>query len=330
MNNGGKVLVVGTGVALAGLGVWALTRKKAGASGTPTITVVPSSPTAGVLFDIDFSGWLPNSTLQVTVSNLTTGAQPQTVAVTVDSNGNGTLPSMAQNAATYRVDATGASGQLATLTFTVAAAPPPPPPAGKASLYGRIYDSATSQGIAGAVIVLTAADGSTANATSDSTGAYLFSNLNANITVSWGVAAVNYVSASGTISLLEGNNQKDVALVAIPPPANVITFGTLTGQRMQAYDQNGYYLTFFTCNLSCGVMNQGPVTTRTIQAWRQYPGDIAYNVKTVSLDIPADGAATFSYVGNPVGAGSILLQINTADIWLVDAGSGSISNKIEI
>ena len=145
------------------------------------------------------------------------------------------------------------------------------------------------------------------------------------------MAADNYVAASGTITFLEGNNPLNVGLVAVPPPGNnVITFGTLTGQRMQAYDQNGYYLTFFTCNLSCAVMNQGPVTTRTIQVWRQYPGDVPYNVKTVSLDIPADGNAVFSYVGNPVGAGSILLQNNTADIWLVDAGSGAISNKIEV
>lgn len=331
MNNGGKVLVVGTGVTLAGLGVWALTRKKAGASGTPTITVVPSSPTAGVLFDFDFSGWLPNSTIQVAISNLTTGAPPQSVTVTVDSNGNSTLPTMAQNAATYRVDATGESGQSATLTFTVVAPPPPPPPS-KANLYGRIYDSASSQGIPGAVVVLTAADGTSINATADSTGAYLFSNLPANITVSWGVAAQNYVSASGTLTLLEGNNPKDISLVAIPPPANnIITFGNLTGQRVQAIDAGGNPLSFWTCNLDCIVSNQGPATIRQIQVWRSHPGlNDAISMSEVDPSLPMDGSAPIAYRGNPVGPGKVLLDNTPADVWMQDAGSGSMSNKVRI
>ena len=210
--------------------------------------------------------------------------------------------------------------------------PPPPPPPSKANLYGLIYDSATGQGIAGAVIALTAADGSTAYATTDSTGAYLFSNLNADIAVSWGVAADNYVAASGTITLLEGNNPLNVGLVAVPPPGNnVITFGTLTGQRVDAYDAGGP-LSFQTCTLACVVNNQGPATIRQIQLWRQ---SVGYNdpmvITTVDISLPANGSAQFSYNGNPVRSGSILLSPSvTANIWLVDAGSGAASNTISI
>ena len=157
------------------------------------------------------------------------------------------------------------------------------------------------------------------------------------------VATIQAIPASGwqftgwsngsTVNPISLTINSDVSITAIFTqivPINTITFGTLTGQRMQAYDVNGFYLTFFTCNLSCQVNNQGQATTRTIQVWRQYPGDIPYNVKTVSLNIPANGNAVFSYVGNPVGSGSILLQINAADIWLVDADSGAMSNKINI
>ena len=181
--------------------------------------------------------------------------------------------------------------------------------------------------------MLTATDGTAVNATADSTGAYLFSNLPANITVSWGVAAQDYVSASGTITLLEGNNPKDIALVAVPPPANnVITFGTLTGQRVSAHDAGGNPLSFLTCTLACTVSNQGPATIRAIQIWRE---NVGYNdpmpLATVDVSLAADGSAQLSYNGNPVRSGSILLSPGIfADIWLVDPGSGSMSNKIEI
>lgn len=102
---------------------------------------------------------------------------------------------------------------------------------------------------------------------------------------------------------------------------------------MGAVDAQGNPLSWSTCNFDCVVNNAGPaVAARVVQIWRQYANEPQpIMVATTIVPLPANGSVPIAYRGNPVGAGSILLQTSPqVDLWLVDAVSGAESNRITL
>jgi hypothetical protein len=118
--------------------------------------------------------------------------------------------------------------------------------------------------------------------------------------------------------------------VAPPPPTNTITFGQPSAQAVAAYDAQGYPLSFRGLNFSCQVTNQGPATTRTIELWEKVLST-EQPMRSTSFALAQNESRVYSYSSNPVVAGSIILQINTAyEFYLKDAESGAVSAAVTV
>ena len=103
-----------------------------------------------------------------------------------------------------------------------AIAPPPPPPAGKANLYGSVAEE-NGPAVAGAAVILGDEEGVTtiANVATDSNGTFQFLDLEPG-TYSVTVSKDGYTSSSNSVSVDEGNNQLDVALVPMGTTAGPV------------------------------------------------------------------------------------------------------------
>lgn len=150
-----------------------------------------------------------------------------------------------------------ALGLAAVGVIALAAAGKAAPPAGRASLSGKVTDSTTGEAIPGATITL-----DSVQVTADGSGNYSFDDLEPG-SYSFSVEKGGYNSMSQDITLSEGQNQLNVALVPVGVPvaslSGVVT-DAQTGYALQGVkvtldslvahtDSSGYYS--FT-NLSPG------------------------------------------------------------------------------
>ena len=306
---------------------------------SPTIQSDQADYPPGATVTLTGSNWQPGESVHINVNDDQgkTWNYDSNPDVTADANGNIShsfnLPDWF--VATYKVTATGAQSGTATTTFT---------DGNLASVSGKVTDSVTGSGIAGATVTCDTSTGCNGiyTATTNSTGDYVFSSATSNqiqfagssATLSLKVTAAGY--ANGTISLgnvSNGDNLtgKNAALTPTTKKLTVTKTGAGTGTVTSSP-------TGINCGSTCSFnFNNNTNVTLTATAganstFNGWSGDgTGTTTRTVTMDADKSVTATFkanqaalNYTGPTSGTYGDKLTLSSSG----GSGTGAVTYNV--
>jgi hypothetical protein len=303
-------------VALFGLTANAGAVTRSGGTGTdPWIASELPDYAPGSVVNLLGGSWQPGEAVHIAVNDNEGQTWVRGVDVTADSNGDisdtFTLPNWF--IATYGVIATGATGSVATTSFT---------DGNLSSVSGTVRDSVTLAAISGATLTCNTASGcnNTFTTTTDASGSYSFAGANklsfagnGPVTLTLNVAKAGYTT--GTITL-----------------GNVSNGDTLTGRNI-ALVPSGPTKLGFTTSAFTGAVGAclGPITVQTQNASGTATNVTSTATVNLSTDAGGTGAGAFysdSSCSAAITSGTIAAGSSSTSFYYSATGRGGGSHQL--